>query len=92
MRSRLLPMVFLKQFRDGVVPRAACHQSLLLCRARGEPLAAPRLLTGRFTLRLPPHPKPDVAGQLGLPHELETSLAVELSHDLHMPAAVRLWP
>jgi uncharacterized protein with NAD-binding domain and iron-sulfur cluster len=87
-----MPMLFLKQFRDAGLPDRACHQSLVSCRTRAALLGAPRRLHGSFVIRLPPHYKPDVAGTLGLPHEFETRLAVQLHHTLFLPPGRQLWP
>jgi uncharacterized protein with NAD-binding domain and iron-sulfur cluster len=87
-----LPLLLFKQFRDEGAARAACHQSLLLCRTTADHLGVPRRLEGGFTIRLPAHAKPDVAGVLGLPHELHPRLAFQLTCDMHLPLAARIWP
>jgi uncharacterized protein with NAD-binding domain and iron-sulfur cluster len=87
-----LPLVFLKQFRDAAAPAWACHQSLVRCGAQVSLAARPRALPGTFLVRLPHHGKPDLAGTLGLSAEMETTLALELEHDLYLPAGQQLWP
>ncbi len=87
-----VPMLFLKQFRDTGAPALACHQSLVRCGARAVLAGTPRPLRGSFLVRLPPHDKPDLAGTLGLPAELETRLAFQVEHDLLLPAGRQLWP
>jgi uncharacterized protein with NAD-binding domain and iron-sulfur cluster len=87
-----IPMLFLKQFRDATSPSQACHQSLVRCRAQAALLAAPRRLPGSFTIRLPPHFKPDLAGTLGLRRQVVTRLALELKYDLVLPQGKQLWP
>ncbi len=87
-----MPFVFLKQFRDASAPELACHQSLVHCAARVNLARTPQPLTGGFRVRLPQHHKPDLARTLGLPRELETSIAFRVEHDLYLPPGRQLWP
>ena len=87
-----LPLLSLKQFRDAGAPRRACHQSLVLCPAWTERMGVPRRLGGGFTIRLHRHAKPNVGGELGLDDEPVPRLAFQLSCDLWLPPASRLWP
>ena len=87
-----LPLLSLKQFRDAGAPRRACHQSLVLCRAWTERMGVPRRPGGGFTIRLPRHAKPNMGGELGLDDEPVPRLAFQLSCDLWLPPASRLWP
>lgn len=85
-----LPMLTLKQFRDASETRSACYQKLLLCPASAHRLGSVTRWRRRFTVRIPHHAKPNVAGALGLPHELDTRMAMHLTHDLEMPRALPL--
>jgi len=87
-----LPLLSLKQFRDAGAPRRACHQSVVLCPAWTERMGVPRRLGGGFTIRLQRHAKPNVGGELGLDDESAPRLAFQLSCDLWLPPASRLWP
>lgn len=87
-----VPLVFLKQFRDAVDPRLACHQELVLAKTWISLPSKVRIRRGKFRLELPRYYKPSIGETLGIAAEPKVlGVSFELKLDFGLPAGISLW-